>query len=187
MRLLRRRAGLPAGHRPALAAGERVLAFAYPDDAGTPLVATNLGLWLPGDTPPVRLGWHEIHKVTWSGRELTVVPAARVTRRDGYEVVADLPPRGYPLAEPGDLAHEVRVRVTRSVGYSVHHPLPGTGGVRVAARRVPGVDGLCWTVRYDLGVDPDDEAVRAATADLVAADQARSGTGPSGPAALRGG
>jgi len=36
------------------------------------------------------------------------------------------------------------------------------------ARRVPGVDGLRWTVRYDAGVDPSAPEVAAATADLVA-------------------
>jgi hypothetical protein len=38
----------------------------------------------------------------------------------------------------------------------------------VVARRVPGVDGVTWHVRYDPGTDPDDPAVVSATAELVA-------------------
>jgi hypothetical protein len=49
------------------------------------------------------------------------------------------------------------------VAYTSRHPLPG-GGVLVVARRVPGSDGLRWTVRYDPGTPPAPEAV----ADLVA-------------------
>jgi hypothetical protein len=60
--------------------------------------------------------------------------------------------------------NQVRVRVNKSIAYSQHHTEPG---VRVVARRVPGVDGLRWTVRYDDGVDPTDPEVRAATAELV--------------------
>ena len=160
-----RRVGLPAGERPPLAREERVLAWAR-SDAGV-LVATNLGLWLPAE-PPGRLGWPEIHKAAWSGRELVLTAARRVEERSGYAIVEDLPPVPFTLAEPGELPHQVRARVTRSVGYSVHHGLPGGGGLRIAARRVPGVDGLRWTVRYDPGVNPDDPLVADATAQLVA-------------------
>jgi hypothetical protein len=87
--------------------------------------------------------------------------------------VADRPTVEYRLADPGDLPAQVRARVTRSVGPSTHHPLPGSGGVRVVARRVPGADGLAWTARYDPGVDHDDPIIREATAALV--EQARLG------------
>lgn len=115
------------------------------------LVATNRGLFRPDRA---RLGWHEIHKAAWSGRELTLVPAEVVAAGEGYEVVADLPPETYPLEQPGDLPDQVRARVTRSVAYSTYHRLAGGRGVRVVARRVPGVDGLTWAVRYDPGTDP---------------------------------
>jgi hypothetical protein len=46
----------------------------------------------------------------------------------------------------------------------------------VAARRVSGVDGLTWTVRYDPGTPTADEAVLETTDRLVAA--ARSGATP---------
>jgi hypothetical protein len=173
--LFRRHPRLPADKRPDLAREERVLAWA-PIDEQRVAVATNLGLWL-ADAP--RLGWHEIHKATWSGRELAVTPAEVVESRDGYAVVADGPVRTYLLLEPGELPHQVRARVTRSVAFTAHHALAPTGlGVRVVARRVPGVDGLDWVVRYDPGVPPDADAVLARTDELVA--QARADAAPAG-------
>jgi hypothetical protein len=169
--LFRRRPKLPARHRPPLAAEERVLAWATvgSGDEGGVLVATNLGLWLPnGDD---RLGWHRVHKAVWSGRELAVTPADPVAERDGYTVLADLPTRSYLLLDPGDLPHQVRTRVTGSVAYTSHHPVTD-GAVRVAARRVAGVDGLTWTVRYDPGTPADDPVVAAETDALVTAGRA---------------
>ncbi len=172
----RRRRKLPADRRPPLDRDERVVAWApAPDDEV--VVATNRGLWLPPSAKPSRLGWHEIHKATWSGRDLAVTPAQVTEENDGWDVVEDLPTVRLVLPDPGELPFQVRTRVTGSVGYTMHHPLPGTGGVRVVARRVPGVDGLRWNVRYDPGVDHDDPVVREVTADLVA--QARAGLGPA--------
>ena len=168
MALLARRRKLPDSDRPALDRDERVLAWAFSPRGA--VVATNRGLWLPGDGS-ARLGWHEIHKAVWTGEALAVTAARLVEHGPGYDVVADLPTVEYRLTEPGDLPAQVRARVTRSVGPSTHHPLPGSGGVRVVARRVPGADGLTWTARYDPGVDHDDPVVREATAALV--EQAR--------------
>jgi hypothetical protein len=190
MALFGRRRRLPEKYRPALERDERVVAWAALDGvaaggaagaaaggaggggAGGALVATNLGLWLPLD-PPARLGWHEIHKAVWTGEALEVTAARLVEHGPGYDVVEDLPTVDFRLVDPGDLPSQVRARVTRSVGPSMHHPLPDSEGVRVVGRRVPGVDGLAWTVRYDPGVDHDDPTVREATAALV--DQARAG------------
>ena len=154
---------LPAERRPALDAHERIVAWVRLDEGD--IVVTNLGLWLPGHP---RLDWHRVHKATWSGETLTIVPASVVAERSGYAVMADEPPWSVRLPAPGDVPHQIRARVTRSVGPSEHHRLPG-GGVRVAARRVSGVDGLRWTVRYDPGVDPSDPSVVAETDRLVAA------------------
>jgi hypothetical protein len=165
-----RRRALPAEEQPPLARDERVVAWAR-TDAGV-LAATNFGLWLPADPAGRIVRWHEIHKAVWTGRELVVTAAHEVAARPGFTVVEDLPTVTFVLSEPGELPHQVRSRVTRSVGYSAHHPLPGGGGFRVAARRVPGVDGLRWTVRYDPGVDPDDPVVAEVTAEVV--DQARA-------------
>ncbi|MEV4723465.1 hypothetical protein [Micromonospora humida] len=201
MGLFGRKRKVPSAVRPPLAAGERVLAWAATGNGGSSgappaegtsavggesagagdgaagggvLVATNLGLWLPGRRE--RLGWHDIVKAVWSGRELTVTPAATVAERDGYLVVADGPAETYLLLDPGDLPHQVRARVTRSVAYTQQHPVPGGSG-RIAARRVAGADGLTWTVRYDPGTPVDADEVRAETDQLVAA--ARAATAPA--------
>lgn len=166
--LFRRKAKLTADRRPALERDERILAWAESTGDGA-VVATNRGLWLPGLH---RLGWHEIHKAVWSGRELVVTPAAVMQEHDGYAVVADQPLLSYLLLDPGDVPHQVRARVTRSVAYTEHHRLPDGGGVRIVARRVSGVDGLTWTVRYDAGTASDERMVT----DLVAAARATAGT-----------
>lgn len=169
--VFRRRPRLPSARRPPLDRDERVLAWSdTAGDGDAVVLATNRGLWLPGLN---RLGWHEIHKAVWSGRELRVTPAQICAQRDGYAVVADQPEVCNLLLEPGELPHQVRSRVTRSVSYTAHHRLP-SGGVRVVARRVSGVDGLSWQVRYDPGTPADDPEVLALTEALV--EQARAAT-----------
>ncbi|MEQ4303663.1 hypothetical protein ABNF97_20175 [Plantactinospora sp. B6F1] len=171
--LFRRGRKLPADRRPALERGERVLDWARVGDGDEIVVVTDRGLWLPGEA--ARLGWHEVHKAIWSGRDLAITPAEPVGERAGYRVVADGPVRTYLLVDPGDVPHQVRARVTRSVAYTAHHGLPD-GGLRIAARQVRGVDGLTWTVRYDPGTPVDDPAVVAETDRLVA--EALSGVDP---------
>lgn len=183
--LKRRR--LPAEKRPRLAAEERVVAWAGAtgDDV---VVATNHGLWLPGAGAGERLGWHEIHKATWSGRQLAVVAAREVPEAlpEGagadYAIMADLPPLVITLLDPDRVPEQVRVRVNRSIAHTSHHPLDELtgvrGGVRVVGRRVPGIDGLRWTVRYDEGVDPAAPGVAERTGELVA--WARAGVGTVG-------
>ena len=172
MTLFRRRPKLPAALRPALEPEERILAWADVPDGGA-LVATNRGLWLPDGR---RLGWHEIHKVAWSGRELLVTPAELAQQRDGYTVQVDAPVLGFLLLEPGELPDQVRSRVTRSVAYTSHHPLPPHGGVRVVGRRISGVDGLSWAVRYDAKTAVDADPIVEVTDHLV--DSAREATTP---------
>jgi hypothetical protein len=166
---LRRRPKLPADKRPALDPEERVLAWAYagPEPGGPVVVASTRGLWLP-ERP--RLGWHEIHKATWSGGELRVTPAEMAEQRDGYTVLVDAPVVAYLLLEPGEVPDQVRARVTRSVAYTAHHPLPA-GGVRVVGRRVSGANGLSWAVRYDSGTPVDAGPVVDVTNQLVGAAQ----------------
>jgi hypothetical protein len=153
----------PPGSRPELERDERILTWASTSTEGV-VVVTNRGLWLPGRH---RLGWHEIIKAVWSGRELTVIAGRVAEQRDGYDVVADEPAISTLLLEPGHVPHQVQVRVLKSVSITNHHPLPGGGGARVVARRASGVDGLRWTVRYDPDTPIDDE-VRAWTDELVA-------------------
>jgi hypothetical protein len=169
-----RRRRLPAGRRPPLDREERVVAWAGVTGDEV-LVVTNDGVWLPGAHPAPaeassaaaggrRIGWHEIHKATWSGRQLSLVASSVVSSTEGYDVVADRPAVVHTLLDPGPVPAQVRARVTKSIAYTQHHP----PGVRVVARRVPGVDGLRWTVRYDPGVDPADPALPPTTAELVA-------------------
>ena len=163
---LRRRPKLPAALKPALEPEERVLTWAPVAD-GKALVATNFGLWLPDGK---RLGWHEIHKAAWSGRELRITPAEVAEIRDGYAVLIDGPVVGFLLLEPGDLPEQVRARVTKSVAYTSHHAL-NAGGVRVVGRRVPGENGLSWAVRYDAGTPVQLPALIELTEELVSAAQ----------------
>ena len=166
MNFLRRHPKLPAALRPALGPDERVLAWAQVGD-GQALVATNHGLWLPDGS---KLGWHEIHKAAWSGRELRITPAAVAESRDTYAVLVDAPVLTFLLLSPGDLPDQVRTRVTRSVAYTSHHPM-SAGGVRVVGRRVPGENGLSWAVRYDTGTPVGLSSVTELTDELVAAAQ----------------
>ena len=164
MNLLRRRPKLPASLRPALDPDERVVAWAAIGDDRA-LVATNRGLWVPERG---RLGWHEIHKAAWSGRELRITPAEVAGERVGYTVLADGPEISYLVLDPGELPDQVRTRVTRSVAYTMHYPLP-VGGVRVVGRRISGQDGLSWAVRYDAGTPVDAEPVVQMTEEMVVA------------------
>jgi hypothetical protein len=165
--LFRRRPRLPAERRPPLEREERILTWAAVGDDGA-LVATNRGLWLPDGK---RLGWHEIHKAAWSGRELRITPAEVAQSRDGYAVLVDGPVVSFLLLAPGDLPDQVRARVTRSVAYTTHHPMP-SGGVRVVGRRVSGQNGLSWAVRYDAGTPVDLPAVIELTDQLVTSARA---------------
>jgi hypothetical protein len=174
LRLFRRRSRLPADRRPALDREERVLAWAGAGEDDQVIVVTNRGLWLPGREH--RLGWHEIHKAVWSGRELSVTPAEVVEERDGYVVVADRPVESCLLLDPGNVPDQIRARVTRSVAYTSHQPV-GDGGVRVVGRRVAGVNGLTWTVRYDPGTTANDAEVVEQTGAVVAAARAAAQPG----------
>jgi hypothetical protein len=162
----RRQPKLPAALRPPLDSDERVLAWAAAGDDQA-VVVTTRGVWLPDHG---RLGWHQIHKAAWSGRELRITPAAVAEERSGYTVQVDAPVLTYLLLEPGEVPEQVRTRVTRSVAYTAHHPLP-VGGVRVVGRRVSGADGLTWSVRYDAGTPVDAQPVVTATDELVGAAQ----------------
>jgi hypothetical protein len=169
VKLFRRRPRLPAESRPPLEAEERVLAWCAVEPAPSVVVVTNRGLWLPGAA--TRLGWHEIHKAAWSGRELQITPAEVAEERDGYTVLVDGPVVTFLLLEPGEVPDQVRTRVTRSVAYTTHHLL-GEGAVRVVGRRVTGRNGLSWAVRYDSGTPVDRPEVLEATDELVGAAQA---------------
>ena len=173
MRLFRKRETPPAESVARLDKNERVVSWA--PVAGGAVVATQLGLWLPG--VPDRLPWHLIDKATWRSDVLTIVAA--VDSGDG--VLIEQPPRSVRLEQPRDIPQTVRVRVEKAIAFTRHHPLPeadGGGvrrGVRVVGRRVPGEDGVSWQLVFDAGVDRDDPAVRAAASSYV--KQARAELG----------
>ena len=148
-----RRRILPAAHRPAFDPHERVLAWAM-TSSDQAVIATNLGLWWGG----ARTGWHEISKARWDGTVLTVITSQVVEQREGYDVIVDEPPVRMVIEDPGHLPHQVHLRVTGSV----QHPRQFALGW-LAARRVPGKDGLSWIVRYEPGVDRSSAEVVAET------------------------
>ncbi|HYT09051.1 MAG TPA: hypothetical protein VEL73_00145, partial [Mycobacteriales bacterium] len=118
---------------------ERVVSWA-PTVDGAAVVATPLGLWLPGPSGPERLPWHLVDRATWRDGTLTVTGATD----SGSGVLDEQPPRSVRLARPRDLPQTVRVRVERGIAFTRHHALPPGGGVRIVGRRVPGLDGLTW-------------------------------------------
>lgn len=124
--------------------GERVLTHARSADSGH-VVATDHALYLPGG---VRLPWHTIERGTWSEEGLHV----RTTDGATHEVA---------VPEPGRLPETVRERVTASIVVTRHVKLPGRGGVRLVARRVPGKNEPVWDLMFDEGLDPSDPGLRA--------------------------
>jgi hypothetical protein len=154
-----------------LARDERVVSWATAEGGGT-VVATQLGLWLPGPDGPQRVSWHLVDKAAWRGGTLTVIAAADT----GDGVLAELPASSIRLTEPRDLPPTVRLRVERSIGYSQHHQLAPAGGVRVVGRRVAGRDGLSWQLVFDAGTDPDDPLAREQAERLIAQARVETGT-----------
>lgn len=145
--------GTPAGFTGSLAAEEAVVGSAECRTGGC-LVATSLGLWVPTDDGPRRVGWHLISKVMWGNGELTVIEADETGTAGDAVLLVDRAPRRYALVEPGKLPHAVHRRVTESIRSRHHRDLPG-GGAWFVQRKVPGRDGIVLQVRADSGTDPD--------------------------------
>jgi hypothetical protein len=160
---------------------ERVLAWGtLARDEGW-LVATSRGLRVvPPQVTSVEdaevLPWHEIGHAHWAGTDdgggsFRVVALVEVEPG----VQARQPEQRYLLTDAGDLPSVVRRRVNQTVVASHRSPLPGTGGVLLVARRVPGQAVREWSVVFDDDSRRDDpearEAARRKLADLVAADQ----------------
>jgi hypothetical protein len=133
--------------------------------AGGHLVATSLGLWVPTDDGPRRIGWHLLSKVTWGDGELVVIEAEEVGEAGDAVLLKDRAPRRYPLVDPGKLPQAVHRRVTGSIRSRHHRDLPG-GGAWFVQRKVPGRDGIVLQVRADPGTDQD--AVRAVATEVAA-------------------
>ncbi|GAA5045045.1 hypothetical protein HNP84_002713 [Thermocatellispora tengchongensis] len=142
MRFTFGRRGLPAGVE--LAKGDRALTYAKAAGGGH-VVVTDNALYLDDGT---RLPWHTIDRGLWDEDGITVITT------DGGRHRALLP-------DPGRVPEAVRERVTSSIVVNQHVPLPGRGGVRLVARRVPGQPELLWEFVFDQGLDPDDPGLRA--------------------------
>ncbi|MFB9314994.1 hypothetical protein [Nocardioides plantarum] len=138
--------------------GERVLAWAETDD-GRVIGGTRDAFYAPERVP-----WEQVEAADWD-RDTAVLRLSEVGAWG-----AERPEHLYDVAEPGRLVQLIRERVTASVVYQRHVPLDGRRGLRVIARRAPGVAGsLTWIYEYDEGVDPDDPVVRLAAARALTA------------------
>ena len=137
--------------------GERRTAWGL-TPAGEPVVATHLGLRLPGSD---RLDWPDVERARWDRPLLTVQRVATVAGSGER--------RSVQLEEEGTLPDAVRSAVTGSVGWSSHYRLHPRGGVRVVGRRRPGQDLLDWQLVFDPGTDHDDPNVQAQSAELLLA------------------
>ena len=158
MPFLRRRRVPEAVAAVALGPRERRVAWAL-SDRGEPVVATDRALYLPGEQP---IAWSDVERAVWQRPRLTVTQLSPVEGSGPQSVVV--------LGDDdGDLPAVVRARVGASVAWSSHSRLVPSGGVRVVARRRPGVDALDWQVVYDRDTDASDPAVRARAEQLLEA------------------
>jgi hypothetical protein len=145
--------GTPPGFTGTLDPEESVVVSAECRTGGH-LVATSLGLWVPTDDGPRRIGWHLLSKVTWGDGDLTVIEADETGTAGDAVLLADRRPRRYALGNPGKLPQAVHRRVTESIRSRHHRELPG-GGAWFVQRKVPGQDGIVLQVRPDPGTDQD--------------------------------
>lgn len=159
-----RRQRVPAAVRAVLLLpGDRRVAWSLTSE-GHPVVASVYGLTLP-ESP--LLEWRLIEKATWQRPELLVQALAP---DDGATQVEGAGPlHRLMLVDGGNLPAVIRTKVTDSVGWSRHLPLPGEGGARVVGRRRRGWEVLDWQLVYDAGTDASDPRVRAAAEQALAA------------------
>lgn len=151
MKLLRRRSVPDQVKAVQLKGGERRVGWAV-TTAGEPVVATELGLRLPGAEV---LAWEQIERASFDKPMLTITELAEVEGSGaGHTVELD-------LTEDTNLPEVVRVRVSASVAWSSHQRLQPRGGVRIVGRRRPGLEVLDWQLVFDRDTDPQDAALRA--------------------------
>ncbi|MBP2474051.1 hypothetical protein JOF53_002923 [Crossiella equi] len=153
---------LPEGLSVELTGEERVLALAELAGGGH-LVATShsLVVALPDDTR--HIPWHLVSKAVWGNDVLTVTEAEEHGTAGEAVLLADRPPRRYPLSQAGRLPDIVHARVTGSIRSAHRHDLPG-GGAWFVQRKIPGRDGVVLQVRADRGTD--ETAVRTLAAEV---------------------
>lgn len=145
--------GAPQGWTGTLSSDENVIAVGELRGGGH-VVATSLGLWLPGDDGPRRVGWHLISKATWGNGALVVIEADETGTAGDAVLIADRAPHRYAFDTSGKLPEIVHKRVTGSIRSRHHRELAG-GGAWFVQRKVPGQDGILLQVRPDEGTDTD--------------------------------
>jgi len=151
MGLLRRRAVPDQVKAVQLDSGERRVGWAV-TTTGEPVVATDLGLRLPGTGV---LAWEQIERASFDKPVLTITELAEVEGAGARHTVE------LDLTEDTDLPEVVRVRVSASVAWSSHQRLHPAGGVRIVGRRRPGLEVLDWQLVFDRDTDPRDPGLRA--------------------------
>ncbi|MCP2252656.1 hypothetical protein LY13_001399 [Prauserella aidingensis] len=148
---------VPDDVRAALDPDEDVVAAAEADHGH--VVVTRLGLWIPGEAGPRRVGWHLVSKAGWDAGTLTVVEAVETEEAGGAVLLRDLPPVRVAVPRAGRLPELVRRRVEGSIRARHRADLADGGGAWFVLRKVPGADGVMLQARPDPGTDV--EAVRA--------------------------
>ncbi|WP_051385768.1 hypothetical protein [Actinokineospora inagensis] len=145
--------GTPPGFTGALAPTEAIVSWS-PVRGGGLLAASTLGLWVPTDDGPRRIGWHLVSKATWDNGTFVITEADEVESAGEAVVLADRAPLRFVVERPGKLPQAVHRRVTGSIRSRHHRDLPG-GGAWFVQRKVPGRDGTVLQVRPDPGADLD--------------------------------
>jgi hypothetical protein len=156
--------GVPEQLAGALEPDENVVASSVLRD-GSLLFATSLGLWVPGEDGPRRVGWHLVSKVTWGNGVLELVEAQETGMAGEAVLLADKPPVRFVLERAYKLPDVVHIRVNGSIRSRHRRELPG-GGAWFVQRKVPGRDGIVLQVRPDRGTD--EEAVRRVATEVAA-------------------
>lgn len=156
--------GAPAEFTGVLEPDEHVVAMSQLRGTGF-LFATSLGLWVPGEDGPRRVGWHLISKVTWGNGVLELVEARESGAAGDAVLLTDLRPARYVLERANKLPDVVHTRVNGSIRSRHRRELSG-GGVWFVQRKVPGRDGIVLQVRPDPGTDED--AVRRVASEVAA-------------------
>lgn len=157
--------GVPAEFTGTLEPDERIVATAHLRGGTGYLFAASLGLWVPGEDGPRRIGWHLLSKAVWGGDVLEVVEAREAGTAGDAVLLADRPPVRYALERANKLPDVVHARVNASIRSRHHRELPG-GGAWFVQRKVPGRDGIVLQVRPDPGTD--EGAVRRVAAEVAA-------------------
>jgi hypothetical protein len=148
---------VPADFDGSLDDGEHIVGSAAVEGGGY-LLVTPLGLWIPAETGPLRVGWHLVGKASWSDGVLTLTESEETGTAGKAVLLADKAPVRFKLPRPGKVPLLLRQRVDGSVRER-HRKDFGSGGAWFVERKIPGQDGTVLQVRPDPGTDI--ELVRA--------------------------